>query len=158
MTQFLIFNPTRFVVDETIRSSTLRNPVKFEILVIKFDFTRVTEEDLFIPVLTRDKCLDDLGVICNVIWVLLNFRSCSVSRLSSSRTSITKSSASVVPPAVASTTAPTSSGSSEGSTLSDSPSSASAVLPHDSSPPSSLSIASVNCSSQVRKGRRRIKV
>ena len=67
VTQFLIFKPSGFVVDEAIRSSTFRNPVKFEMLVIRFDFMCVTEEELFIPVLAKDKCIDDLCVVCNAI-------------------------------------------------------------------------------------------
>ena len=63
--QFLIFKPTGFIVDEAIQSSTFRSPVNFEILVIKFDFMSVTEEEqLFIPVLSKDNCIEDKCFAC----------------------------------------------------------------------------------------------
>ena len=65
VTQFLIFRPTGFVVDEAIRSSTFRNPVKFDILVMKFDFMGITDDELFKSVLSKDKCLDDPCVGCD---------------------------------------------------------------------------------------------
>ena len=63
--QFLIFKPTGFIVDEAIRSSTFRNPVNFEILVMKFDFMSVTEEELFIPFLSKNNCTEDICSDCN---------------------------------------------------------------------------------------------
>ena len=65
VTQFLSFRPTGFVVDEAIRSSTFRNPVKFDILVMKFDFMGITDDELFKSVLSKDKCLDDPCVGCD---------------------------------------------------------------------------------------------
>ena len=63
--QFLIFKPSSFIIDEAIRSSTFRNPVNFEILVIKFDFMFVREEELFIPVLSKDNCIEDGCLFCD---------------------------------------------------------------------------------------------
>ena len=53
----LIFKPSGFVCDDQILSTTFKNPPTFEILVIKFDFRGVHEDDLFKPMLCKDNCI-----------------------------------------------------------------------------------------------------
>ena len=55
--QFLVFKPTGFIVDEAIKSDTFRHPVTFEILVMKFDFMALSEEELFTP---SGLCINDI--------------------------------------------------------------------------------------------------
>ena len=62
----LIFKPSGFVSDCQILSTTFKNPPSFEILVIKFDFQGVQEEDLFKPFLSRENCLSIDCHMCNI--------------------------------------------------------------------------------------------
>ena len=55
--KYLIFKPSEFVCDSEILSSTFKNPVTFDIMIIKFDFDGVKEEDLFRPILSRENCV-----------------------------------------------------------------------------------------------------
>ena len=56
---FLLFKPSGFVADDAIISTTFKNPVNFEMLCIQFDFAGIKEKDLFVSVVSREKCIAD---------------------------------------------------------------------------------------------------
>ena len=56
---FLLFKPSGFICDSAVESTTFKNPVNFEMLCIQFDFFGVKEEDLFVSVVSREKCIAD---------------------------------------------------------------------------------------------------
>ena len=53
----LIFKPSGFVCDSQILSSTFKNPTTFDMLIIKFDFEGVDEDDLFKSVSSHENCV-----------------------------------------------------------------------------------------------------
>lgn len=61
--RFLRFR-ANFVCDPEIRSTTFKNPVKFDTLVIKFDFTVARENELFLPSFSLSNCLNYGCVNC----------------------------------------------------------------------------------------------
>ena len=56
---FLLFKPSGFICDNAVESTTFKNPVNFEMLCIQFDFFGVKEDDLFVSVVSREKCIAD---------------------------------------------------------------------------------------------------
>ena len=53
-----------FVVDPEIISSTFKSPSTFDSLVIKFDFARVKEDELFLPNFVPDCCFEGGCILC----------------------------------------------------------------------------------------------
>ena len=55
----LVFKPSGFISDSQIRSTTFKNPVTFEIIVIKFDFSDILrKEKLFDSKVSPDNCIN----------------------------------------------------------------------------------------------------
>ena len=56
--KFLRFRPSGWCHDINIRSTTFRNPVTFDILVLKFDFKRVNPSNFFSSIVARNVCVN----------------------------------------------------------------------------------------------------